>query len=70
MSDGLGLINPVLSPILDRVVREERFGRDHQRKQHDEKSERSRDDHSATSAPPDESEAESSMSSTHIDLRA
>jgi len=70
MSDGLGLINPVLSPILDRVVREERFGRDHQRKQHDEKSERSREDHKPTVAPPDKSEESASMSSTHIDLRA
>ena len=44
MSDSLGLVNPVLSPILDRVVRDERFERDHPRKQHDDKSERGRED--------------------------
>lgn len=70
MSDGLGLINPVLSPILDRVVRDERFERDHPRKQHDDKSERSRDEHKSASAPPGQPEEEASMSSTHIDLRA
>ena len=70
MADGLGLVNPVLSPILDRIVRDERFGRDHPRKQHDEKSERSRDDQNPTAAPPDTSEETTSMSSTHIDLRA
>jgi len=70
MADGLGLVNPVLSPILDRVVRDEPFGRDHPRRQHDEKSERSREDHNPTASPPDESEEPTSMSSTHIDLRA
>ncbi len=70
MADGLGLVNPVLSPILDRIVRDERFDRDHPRRQHDEKSERSREDHSPTAPPPDEPEEPTSMSSTHIDLRA
>ncbi len=70
MADGLGLVNPVLSPILDRIVRDERFERDHPRRQHDEKSERSREEHKPTEAPPDVSEEPTSMSSTHIDLRA
>jgi hypothetical protein len=70
MSDSLGLVNPVLSPILDRVARDERFERDHPRRQHDDKSERGRDDHKQAVAPPDKSEETTSMSSTHIDLRA
>jgi hypothetical protein len=70
MSDSLGLVNPVLSPILDRVARDERFERDHPRKQHDEKSERGREDHKPAAAPPEQSEETTSMSSTHIDLRA
>ncbi len=70
MADGLGLVNPVLSPILDRVVRDERFERDHPRRQHDEKSERSREVPNPTATPPDKSEEPASMSSTHIDLRA
>ena len=70
MSDSLGLVNPVLSPILDRVVRDERFERDHPRRQHGDKSERGRDDQKHGVAPPDKSEETTSMSSTHIDLRA
>ena len=70
MSDSLGLVNPVLSPILDRVARDERFERDHPRRQHDDKSERGREDQKRTVAPPDKSEETTSMSSTHIDLRA
>ena len=70
MADGLGLVNPVLSPILDRIVRDERFERDHPRRQHDERSERRQEEHKPTASPPDESEEPTSMSSTHIDLRA
>ena len=70
MSDSLGLVNPVLSPILDRVVRDERFERDHPRRQPGDKSERGRDEQKHAVAPTDKSEEKTSMSSTHIDLRA
>ncbi len=70
MPDDFGLLNPVNSPILERVVREERLGRDHPRKQRDRKSERSREDELQTGDASDLSEGkETSMSSTHIDLR-
>ncbi len=70
MPDDFGLLNPVNSPILERVVREERLGRDHPRKQRDRKSERSREDELQTGDASDLSEEkETSMSSTHIDLR-
>ena len=65
MPDEFGLVNPVLSPILERVVREERLGRDLPRKQRERKAGRSREDED-----PDGSEQDDgSMSSTHIDLR-
>ncbi len=70
MADGLGLVNPVLSPILDRIARDERFEHDHPRRRNDGKSERSREDPRPTATAPDNSEEPSSMSSTHIDLRA
>jgi hypothetical protein len=70
MPDDLGLVNPVLSPILERVVREERLGRDLPRKQRERKSERSREEDTQTGDPPDRPEVnDTSMSSTHIDLR-
>lgn len=70
MTDGFGLLNPVLSPILDRIGREERLGKDHPRKQRERKSERSREDEVQNGASADGPEgSESSMSSTHIDLR-
>ena len=70
MSDSLGLVNPVLSPLLDRVARDERFERDHPRKKQDDRSERGRDDQKHAVAPSDKTEETTSMSSTHIDLRA
>ncbi|MBN1571494.1 MAG: hypothetical protein JXA73_26900 [Acidobacteria bacterium] len=68
MSDDFGLLNPVVSPFLERVVREEQLSGDQPRKQRylRPKSARKTED----SASPDESEeAHDSMSSTHIDLR-
>jgi len=70
MPDDFGLLNPVLSPILERVVREERLGRDLPRKQRERKSERPREDEPQTGDTTDLPEAkDTSMSSTHIDLR-
>ncbi len=70
MPDDLGVVNPVFSPILERVVREERLGRDHPRKQREKKSERSREDEIQSGDTQDRpEEIETSMSSTHIDLR-
>ena len=68
MSEDFGLLNPVTSPFLERVVREERLGYDQQRKQGNG---REKFAHKAVvSSPPDETEgAEVSMSSNHIDLR-
>jgi hypothetical protein len=70
MPGGFGTINSVLSPILERVVKEERLGSDHPRKGRDGKSERHRQGHlpegSRSEAPED---ATASISSTHIDLR-
>ena len=71
MADGFGIVNTVLSPILERVAREERLGRDHPRKNRDGKPERTREEALSAEPPPAEPEkAENSMSSTHIDLRA
>ena len=70
MPDGIGIVNPVLSPILERVAREERLGRDHPRKNRDGESEKNREEAASTELPPAEPEkADNSMSSTHIDLR-
>ncbi len=66
MGDGLGIVNPVASPFLERVAKEERVRRDLPRRPRDGNSARSREE-------PEEDRAdqpgESSMSSTHIDLR-
>jgi len=70
MPDGFGIANTVLSPILERVAREERLGRDHPRKNRDGKSDKTREEAVSTGLPPAEpEEADNSMSSTHIDLR-
>jgi hypothetical protein len=70
MPDGFGIVNSVLPPILERVAREERLGRDHPRKNRDGKPEKAREESTPAGLPPAEPEkADSSMSSTHIDLR-
>ncbi len=70
MPDGFGLVNSVLSPHLERVAKEERLGRDHPRKNRDGSPERVREDAYPAQARADEPEEENtSMSSTHIDLR-
>jgi hypothetical protein len=68
MSDDFGLLNPVVSPFLERVAREERLGGDQPRKQRTGKPRSAQK--TEDSASPDETEgADNSMSSNHIDLR-
>jgi hypothetical protein len=68
MSDDFGLLNPVVSPFLERVAREERLGGDQPRKQRTIKPRSAQK--TEDSASPDETEgADNSMSSNHIDLR-
>jgi hypothetical protein len=68
MSDDFGLLNPVVSPFLERVGREERLGGDQPRKQRYIKPNSARK--TEDSASQDETEgASDSMSSNHIDLR-
>jgi hypothetical protein len=66
MSGGLEIVNPVASPLLERVAKEERVGRDHPRRPRDEKS-----SHGGKSSDADAKDAagDAKMSSTHIDLR-
>jgi hypothetical protein len=70
MPDGFGLLNPVVAPFLEKIVREEHLGRDHPRKRREGKNWPAKEDeiHSEESAD-DTKEADNSKSSTHIDLR-
>jgi hypothetical protein len=68
MSDDFGLLNLVVSPILERVPKEDRLSGDQPRRQRTLKSRLAKK--SEESIPPDETEgANDSMSSNHIDLR-
>ncbi len=68
MSDDFGLLNLVVSPILERVTREDRLSGDQPRKQKALKSTLAKKPED--SIPPDETEgANDSMSSNLIDLR-
>ena len=70
MTDGFGLLTPVAAPLLEKVVREERMGRDHPRKRQDEKSAPSKEaDGDGADSAETAREAGNSMSSNHIDLR-
>jgi len=66
MPGGLEIVSPVDSPLLERVTKEERVGRDLPRRPRDSKPTRAKEDHGAEAT----DEAGESMSSTHIDLRA
>lgn len=68
MSDDFGLLNLVVSPILERVVQEERLSGDQPRKQRNLKSKL---DRKAGEGDPLETTegANDSISSNHIDLR-
>jgi len=70
MHDGFGLVNPVSGPILERINREERLGRDNPRRERDGKPKpdgmtASRVEEPAEPAHP----AGPSVSGIHIDLR-
>jgi hypothetical protein len=68
MSDEFGLLNLVVSPIVERVVKEDRLSGDTPRRLRTLKSKLARD--TEDSGPSNESEgANDSMSSNHIDLR-
>jgi hypothetical protein len=68
MSDDFGLTNLVVSPFLERVVREERLGGDQPRKQRYSRERLARKTEDSPSQ--DEKEGvDDSMSSNHIDLR-
>jgi hypothetical protein len=70
MPDGFGLFHLVSEPLLERVVKEQRLGRDHPRKSRDGKGTKSREDGSQDAdSPADAAESETPMSSSHIDLR-
>ena len=66
MSGGLEIVIPVASPLLERVAKEERVGRDHPRRPRDERSA-----HGGKHSEPETNDqaGDSKMSSTHIDLR-
>ena len=66
MSGGLEIVIPVASPLLERVAKEERVGRDHPRRPRDEKSSHGGKNREADA---NDEAGESKMSSTHIDLR-
>ena len=65
MSGGLEIVNPLVSPFLERVTKEERIGRDHPRRPRDGKPARAREEPGAE----EKEEPGATMSSTHIDLR-
>jgi len=65
MAGGLEIINPVASPLLERITKEERVGRELPRRPRDGKPARHKEEHDAET----EDQAGESMSSTHIDLR-
>jgi hypothetical protein len=68
MSDAFGLLNLVASPILERVVPEDRLSGDQPRGQRTLKLKSARK--TEDSSPSNETEeADDSMSSNHIDLR-
>jgi len=68
MSDDFGLLNLVVSPILERVAREERLGGDQPRKSRDLRQNVTRK--TEDSNPLDTTEGDdNSMSSNHLDLR-
>ena len=70
MPGGFGFLNPVSLPVLERVGREERFGRDHPRKRDDEKPGRSSEHEAQPLGTADKTnEAEPTLPATHIDLR-
>ncbi len=70
MADGLGFVNPVEAPFLERVVREEGHGRDLPRKRRDEKTRPIRTAApEAAELPELAGETDRAMPLTHIDLR-
>ncbi len=66
MSGGLEIVIPVASPLLERVGKEERVGRDHPRRPRDGKSSHGERE---TEANAKDEAGDSQMSSLHIDLR-
>ncbi len=68
MSDDFGLLNPVVSPFLERIGREERLSGDQPRKAKNLKSKSAKKDPDST--PSDGvQKTDDSLSSQHIDLR-
>ena len=67
MPDDFGLLNPVISPFLERIGREERLG-DQPRKPKNQKSSPVRKD-SGSTQPETSQKTDDSTSSQHIDLR-
>jgi hypothetical protein len=70
MRDGFGLVNPVSTPILERINRDERLGRDNPRRDREGKPKpdgmvATRDEEPAEPA----DSAGPSASAVHIDLR-
>lgn len=68
MSDDFGLVNPVVSPFLEKIVREERLIGDQPRKPRTLKPKLAKKDQD--SEPSDDTQqTDDSTSSQHIDLR-
>ncbi len=71
MADDLGFFGPVSAPLLERVIKEERIGREHPRRRHDDRLAIAH----IAEPPPEEAssspfeEAQTSTSVNHIDLR-
>jgi len=70
MADGFGWLSPIVTPHLERVVRDERLQRELPRKSQEGRSGRHREEPRPPEAEPDSGrEAMTSESPTHIDLR-
>ena len=70
MHDGFGLVNPVTATHLERIVRDERLGRDHPRRNSDERPKPANSAAGRNDEPPEPtSDLDSAASETHIDLR-
>ncbi len=69
MPEGVGLLNFVSPPFLDRIAKEERLGQDHPRKPRDQSTELAGEKGNKTNPPDGDLSGQAPASSQHIDLR-
>jgi hypothetical protein len=69
MADEFGIVNPVTSPFLERIVKEERLNRDNPRRQGESKSKPSNEEKPEDLTADETDKSDTIMSSVHIDLR-